>query len=86
MKYVIFFTRDQQPIVAIGFAPRGHKELAAPCKQIGLVPRSAGFARVTPDGEVIAFGYSYNLGLSPHPDDSQILTAHYKATLAIAPQ
>lgn len=86
MKYVLLrhpTTHEQR--IELGLAPRRHADLAAAAIAEGFQPATAGFVRMLDNGSLETFGSSDSLGVASHPDDSRILSALYRATLALAP-
>lgn len=88
MRYIIATnstTGQRHPF--LGVAPITHKDLAASARALGYDQvASAGFAHLGPALGVTTHYRSDGLGLSPAPDDAQLIALHYRATLDLVPE
>jgi hypothetical protein len=84
MKYLLLKHKTtREPMVLIGAAPQTHAQLAALAEPAGFVPASAGFVRIIEGGKFETYGESASLRIGSHPDDSRIIAALHRATLAM---
>jgi hypothetical protein len=87
MRYIIATNPDGTAQPFLGLAPVTHKQLAQNAAQLGFTDvRSAGFCHMGPALGVTTHYRSDGLGLSPAPDDAQLIHLHYRATLDLVPE